>query len=111
MGVEPAPAFEQSAGMCGRFASCLQPDTVRALFRTFNAVLHVLPSWNAAPTQPAMAVRLKPETNGRHLDLLQWDLISHLTKNVKSLHTPINARRRPPPAWARSAAHWSAAAA
>ena len=78
--------------MCGRFASYLLPDAIRALFRTTNAVPNLPPSWNVAPTQAAMVVRLNPETKGRHLDLLQWGLIPHFTKDLKAARKPINAR-------------------
>ena len=78
--------------MCGRFASYLPPDAVRALFRTKNAVPNLPPSWNVAPTQAAMVVRLNPETNDRHLDLLKWGLIPHFTKDLKAARKPINAR-------------------
>jgi putative SOS response-associated peptidase YedK len=78
--------------MCGRFASYLPPDAIRALFRTKNAVPNLPPSWNVAPTQAAMVVRLNQETNDRHLDLLKWGLIPHFTKDLKAARKPINAR-------------------
>jgi putative SOS response-associated peptidase YedK len=78
--------------MCGRFASYLPPDAIRALFRTKNAVPNLPPSWNVAPTQAAMVVRLNPETNDRHLNLLKWGLIPHFTKVLKAARKPINAR-------------------
>ena len=61
-------------GMCGRFASSLPLDAIRALFRTTNAIPNLSPSWNVDPIQAAMVVRLNPETNDRHLDLLKWGL-------------------------------------
>lgn len=78
--------------MCGRFASYLPPDSIRALFRTTNAVPNLPSSWNVAPMQAAMVVRLNPETNDRHLDLLKWGLIPHFTKDLKAARKPINAR-------------------
>lgn len=83
-GVEPAPALVVGIGMCGRFASYLPPDAIRALFRTTNAVPNLPPSWNVAPTQAAMVVRLNSEMNGRHLDLLQWGLVPHFTRDLKA---------------------------
>ena len=50
------------------------------------------PSWNVAPTQAAMVIRLNPETNDRKLDLLKWGLIPHFTKDLKAARKPINAR-------------------
>lgn len=59
-----------------------------------NALPSLPPSWNVAFTQAAMVVRFNPETHGRHLDLLQWGLIPHFTKDLKTSHKPINARLR-----------------
>lgn len=78
--------------MCGRFASSLPPDAMRALFRTLNPPPNAAPTWNMAPTQPAMVVRRHPETGERHLDLLRWGLIPHFTKDLKAAKKPINAR-------------------
>ena len=79
--------------MCGRFASVQPPDAIRALFRT-TTPLHDMaqPSWNIAPSQPALAVRRHPETGARHLDLLLWGLVPHWTKGLKAARRPINAR-------------------
>ena len=79
--------------MCGRFANFRPPDTMRALFRTTNPLPEVAqPSWNIAPSQPALAVRRHPETGARHLDLLLWGLVPHWTKDLKAARRPINAR-------------------
>jgi putative SOS response-associated peptidase YedK len=78
--------------MCGRFASQIPPDAMRAIFQTLNAVPNIAPTWNLAPTQPAMVVRRHPETSDRHLDLLRWGVIPHFTKDLKAARKPINAR-------------------
>lgn len=79
--------------MCGRFASFQSPDAMRALFRTTNPLPEVAqPSWNIAPSQPALAVRRHPETGARHLDFLLWGLVPHWTKDLKAARRPINAR-------------------
>ena len=78
--------------MCGRFASYLPPNAVRALFRTKGAVPNLPPTWNVAPTQAAMVVRLHPETSEKQLDLLHWGLVPHFTKDLKAARKPINAR-------------------
>ena len=79
--------------MCGRFASFQPPDAMRALFRTTNPLPEMAqPSWNIAPSQPALAVRRNPETGALHLDLLLWGLVPHWTKNLKAARRPINAR-------------------
>ena len=79
--------------MCGRFASVQPSDAMRALFRTTNPLPDMAqPSWNIAPSQPALAVRRHPETGARHLDLLLWGLVPHWTKDLKAARRPINAR-------------------
>ena len=79
-------------GMCGRYASTISVDQIRALFRTSNPPVNLAPSWNVAPTQPAMVVRRHPDSGERHLDLLRWGLVPHLTKDLKAARKPINAR-------------------
>jgi putative SOS response-associated peptidase YedK len=78
--------------MCGRYASFRGPEAVRALFRTTNPLPDFQPTWNLAPSQPAMVVRRHPETGQRHLDLLQWGLIPNWSKDLKAERKPINAR-------------------
>ena len=77
--------------MCGRFASHLPPDAIRALFATSGPVPNLAPNWNVAPTNDAMVVRRHPETGERRLDLLRWGLMPSWTKNVRQ-HRPINGR-------------------
>ena len=78
--------------MCGRFASYLPPDAIRALFSTSGPVPNLAPSWNVAPTQDAMVIRRHPETGERRLDLLRWGLIPSWTTDLKQARKPINAR-------------------
>ena len=77
--------------MCGRFATFLPPEAIRALFRTTNPLVNLPPTWNMAPSQAAMVVRRHPHGE-RHLDLLRWGLIPHFTDNLKMAKKPINAR-------------------
>lgn len=62
------------------------------MFRTRNPLPNMAPSWNVAPTQPAMVVRRHPTVGDRHLDLLRWGLVPHFTKDLKTARKPINAR-------------------
>lgn len=78
--------------MCGPFASYLPPAAIRALFGTTNVSPNHPPSRNVVPTQTAMVVRSHPDTGGRHLDLLQWGLVPHFTKDLKAERKPINTR-------------------
>ena len=78
--------------MCGRYASFLPAEALRAMFDTLNATPNSEPTWNMAPTRDAPVVRLHPETRARHLDLLRWGLVPHWAKDPKSVRQPINAR-------------------
>ena len=78
--------------MCGRFATFLPPEAIRALFRTTNPLVNLPPTWNMAPSQSAMVVRRHPESGERHLDLLRWGLMPYFTKDLKTAPKPINAR-------------------
>jgi putative SOS response-associated peptidase YedK len=78
--------------VCGRYASFLPAEALRAMFDTVNATPNWEPTWNMAPTRDAPVVRLHPETQARHLDLLRWGLVPHWTKDLKSVRQPINAR-------------------
>jgi len=78
--------------MCGRYASFLPAEALRALFHTVNPTPNWEPTWNMAPTRDAPVVRLHPATQARHLDLLRWGLVPHWAKDAKSVRQPINAR-------------------
>lgn len=78
--------------MCGRYASSLAPDALRALFATVGAPPNHPANYNVAPTQQAMVVRRHPDSGERRLDLLTWGLVPHFTKDLKTARRPINAR-------------------
>jgi putative SOS response-associated peptidase YedK len=78
--------------MCGRYASFLPAEALRALFQSVNPTPNWEPTWNMAPTRNAPVVRLHPQTRARHLDLLRWGLVPHWAKDPKSVRQPINAR-------------------
>jgi putative SOS response-associated peptidase YedK len=78
--------------VCGRFASFLPAEALRAMFDTVNATPNWEPTWNMAPTRDAPLIRLHPETRARHLGLLRWGLVPHWAKDPKSVRQPINAR-------------------
>ena len=78
--------------MCGRYASHLPSAAIARLFRTTGPLPNVAPSWNVAPTQPALVVRRHPETGERRMDLLTWGFLPHWTKDTKAARRPINAR-------------------
>ena len=78
--------------MCGRFSAQLPPELLRRLFLTRNALVNAAPSWNVAPTDPAMVVRHHKASAERRLDILRWGLVPHFTKDLKTARRPINAR-------------------
>jgi putative SOS response-associated peptidase YedK len=78
--------------MCGRYANFLPAEAIARLFRTVNPLPNLAPSWNVAPTQPAMVVRRHPETGDRHLDLLKWGLVPAFKKDLRQGRWSINAR-------------------
>jgi putative SOS response-associated peptidase YedK len=78
--------------MCGRYANFLPAEAIARLFRTVNPLPNSAPSWNVAPTQPAMVVRRHPETGDRHLDLLKWGLVPAFKKDLRQGRWSINAR-------------------
>ncbi|MSO90172.1 MAG: SOS response-associated peptidase [Acetobacteraceae bacterium] len=78
--------------MCGRYASLLPTEALRAVFRTVNPPPNSAPSWNMAPSRLAPVIRLHPETRARHLDLLRWGLLPHWAKEPRTTRQPINAR-------------------
>ena len=68
--------------MCGRFAAQLPPEFIRRLFATKGDLPNIGPSWNVAPTQPAMVVRRHSEIDKRRLDALRRDPVPHFTKDL-----------------------------
>ncbi len=78
--------------MCGRFASQLPPELLRRAFAALGDIPNTPPSWNIAPTQPALVLRRHPATGERRMHALHWGLVPHFTKNLKTCKRPINAR-------------------
>jgi putative SOS response-associated peptidase YedK len=78
--------------MCGRFASVLPPEAIRALFRTTGVPPNLPANWNVAPTQDTMVVRWHAETAERRLDALRWGFIPRFNRDPKGGRKPINAR-------------------
>lgn len=75
--------------MCGRY-SLICIDDLGNRFRIFNPMLGARSKFNIAPgtRQPVIVQGV----GGRELVQMQWGLIPHWTKNLKSAHPIINAR-------------------
>jgi len=78
--------------VCGRYLSALPPAELARVFRIFDELPNVTPSWNVAPTARRPVVRLHPATARRRLDLLSWGLVPGFTTDLKAARKPINAR-------------------
>jgi putative SOS response-associated peptidase YedK len=80
--------------MCGRYRLSTHPH---ALYEQFALELvnpderEIPPRYNIAPTQPVLAVRLRPDGR-RELVLLHWGLIPHWAKEPSIGNRMINAR-------------------
>jgi putative SOS response-associated peptidase YedK len=75
--------------MCGRYASTLPPEALRALFRYLEQP-NFPPRYNIAPTQPIAIVRLVE--GARHFALVRWGLIPAWVKDPRAFSLLINAR-------------------
>ena len=80
--------------MCGRFASQLPPELLRGTFGALGDIPNTPPSWNVAPTQTALVVRLDNHARKRRIsvDLFVWGLVPYFTHDLEACERPINAR-------------------
>ena len=75
--------------MCGRYASTLPPEAMRALFRYLEQP-NFPARYNIAPTQPIAIVRMAE--GKRHFALVRWGLIPAWVKDPRAFSLLINAR-------------------
>jgi putative SOS response-associated peptidase YedK len=76
--------------VCGRFAFYSPAEAVSRLFAA-ETIADLPPRYNIAPTQPAPAVRLDPDSV-RRLYLLRWGLVPFWAKDPSIGNRMINAR-------------------
>jgi putative SOS response-associated peptidase YedK len=74
--------------MCGRYASTLPPEAMRALFRYLEQP-NFPPRYNIAPTQPIAIVRMVE--GKRQFALVRWGLIPAWVKDPRAFSLLINA--------------------
>jgi putative SOS response-associated peptidase YedK len=74
--------------MCGRFVVIL--DDLKARFDIFGNVVNIKPNYNAAPSQHLPVVTFDGEHN--QLELMEWGLIPHWSKQKQTGYSMINAR-------------------
>jgi hypothetical protein len=70
--------------MCGRYRRTTSEEELARRYHITIPPQRDLPiSWNIAPTQDILAVRLNPETKQRTLDTLRWGLIPNWARDPK----------------------------
>src|ERR1700736_2733661 len=79
--------------MCGRYRRTTSEEELARRYHIQIPRERDLPiSWNIAPTQDVLAIRLNPESKQRTLDTLRWGLIPNWAKDPKIAYKTINAR-------------------
>jgi len=79
--------------MCGRYRRTTAQEELARRYHIPIPPQRDLPiSWNAAPTQDVLVIRLHPETRQRPLDSLRWGLIPNWAKDPKIAYKTIKAR-------------------
>jgi putative SOS response-associated peptidase YedK len=70
--------------MCGRYRRTTSEEELARRYHIPIPPQRDLPiSWNIAPTQDVLAIRLNPESKQRTLDALRWGLIPNRAKDPK----------------------------
>ena len=68
--------------MCGRYRRTTREEELARIYRIPIPAQPDLPiSYNIAPSQPVLTIRLNPETEHRSLDTLQWGLVPYWSKD------------------------------
>jgi hypothetical protein len=75
--------------MCGRYRrTTAQEELARRYHLPIPPQRDLAISWNIAPTQDVLAIRLHPETMQRTVDTLRWGLLPNWPKIQKSRTRP-----------------------
>src|ERR1700722_19480371 len=79
--------------MCGRYRRTTAQEELARRYHIPIPPQRDLPiSWNIAPAQDVLAIRLNPKTRQRTLDTLRWGLIPNWAKDPKIAYKNINAK-------------------
>src|SRR5260221_4226617 len=79
--------------MCGRYRRTTREEELARIYRIPIPSQPDLPiSYNIAPSQEVLAIRLNPETKQRSLDRLRWGSVPYWAKDEKIGFKTINAR-------------------
>jgi hypothetical protein len=84
---------DSELSMCGRYRRTTAQEELARRYHIPIPPQRDLPiSWNIAPAQDVLAIRLHPKTRQRTLDTLRWGLIPNWAKDPKIAYKTINAR-------------------
>ena len=79
--------------MCGRYRRTTKEEELARIYKIPIPPQRDLPiSWNIAPSQDVLAIRVRPKTGQRSLDTLRWGLVPYWAKDAKIGFKTINAR-------------------
>jgi putative SOS response-associated peptidase YedK len=79
--------------MCGRYRRTTSEEELARLYHIPIPSQTDLPiSYNVAPSQKVLAMRINPKSEQRSLDAVQWGLIPYWAKDPKIAYRTINAR-------------------
>jgi putative SOS response-associated peptidase YedK len=79
--------------VCGRYRRTTSEEELARRYHIAIPKQTDLPiSYNIAPSQKVLTIRLSPEAEERSLDALQWGLIPNWSKDPKIGYKTINAR-------------------
>jgi putative SOS response-associated peptidase YedK len=78
--------------MCGRFAQKLPSHMLLDMYRIIPFESNAAPSYNVAPTDPAIVVRVNRDKTAREAEIMKWGLIPSWSKTGKMDAATFNAR-------------------
>jgi putative SOS response-associated peptidase YedK len=79
--------------MCGRFTNRHTWNELVALYRlTDQGDPRWFPSYDIAPSELALVIRVNRDTGERKLSLLKWGLVPFWARDAKIAYSTINAR-------------------
>jgi putative SOS response-associated peptidase YedK len=85
--------------MCGRYRRTTKEEELARIYHIPIPPQRDLPiSWNIAPSQDVLAIRLRQKTGQRSLDTLRWGLVPYWAKDAKigfKISTPESKRLIP----------------
>jgi putative SOS response-associated peptidase YedK len=79
--------------MCGRYRRTTREEELARRWNIPIPVQRDLPiSWNVAPSEEVLAIRLKRDSKEQSFDWLRWGLVPYWSKDKRIAYSTINAR-------------------